>query len=226
MRLSIWETTCSSPLIQDKTLSLDELPNFLETWLEEESEFTEPTLHIFVRRDWLHFDFGDRPTHSELTLGSQYKLLMRTHLNLVPTGRQYYKRLQQKWAQVEKKVQQTAKTVFVRADCSSPAKLFQALKSAEMAILDNVEIAKFAKILDFVAKKTALPVVLWSRRGGVSDGLDCVLECQVVHLPERILEERCNSLTEDENHIGRHLTLIWEDPNVMPPTLQFDSEAC
>jgi hypothetical protein len=227
VRVSMWDANnFSSPLVQDETMSLDELPNFLETWLEENSEYTSPTLHIFVPRNWLNLDLSERQTESELTLGSQYKLVMRTHHNLTPTGKQYYKLWQQKWQLLETKIEQTAKTTFVRADCGSPAKLFQTLKSSEMAILENLEMAKLEKTLEFVARKTALPVALWSRRSELSDRIDYILDCQVSQLSERILEERCNSLTEDDNHIGHHLTLVWEDPNIVPPTLQFDSEAC
>ncbi|KMW70582.1 hypothetical protein [Limnoraphis robusta] len=227
VRVSMWDANnFSSPLVQDETMSLDELPNFLENWLEENSEYTSPTLHIFVPRNWLNLDLSERQTESELTLGSQYKLVMRTHHNLTPTGKQYYKLWQQKWQLLEAKIDQTAQTTFVRADCGSPAKLFQTLKSSEMAILENLDMAKLEKILEFVARKTALPVALWSRRSELSDRIDNILDCEVNQLSERILEERCNSLTEDDNHIGHHLTLVWEDPNIVPPTLQFDSEAC
>lgn len=225
--VSMWDVAnLSSPLLQDEIMRLTELPNFLETWLEDESEFIEPMLHLFVPRNWLNLDLSDRQTESELTLGSQYKLVMRTHLNLTPTGKQHYKRLQQKWQSLEAQLQQTAKTTFVHADCSNPAKLFQTLKPAEMAILENWETTKFGKILEFVAKKTALPVALWSRRCELSHCIDDILDCQVGQLPERIFQERFDSLTADDNHIGHHLTLVWEDPNIMPPSLQLDSEAC
>ncbi|MEL7038279.1 MAG: hypothetical protein AAFO04_22085 [Cyanobacteria bacterium J06592_8] len=223
VRVSIWEIgNLSSPLIQDEIMPLDELPNFLETWLEEESELIEPTLHLFVPRKWLNLDLSDRMTESELTLGSQYKLVMRTHLNLTPTGKRYSQLLQEKWQLLETKIQQKAQTSFVHADCSSPAQLFQTLKPVEMAILENWETAKFGKVLEFVAKKTALPVALWSRRCELSDRVDDILDCKVGQLPERIFQERFNSLTADENHIGHHLTLVWEDPNIVPPTLQLN----
>ncbi len=227
VRISIWDAChLSSPLLQDEIMRLEELPNFLETWLEDESELTEPTLHLFVPRYWLNLDISDRLTASELTLGSQYKLVMRTHLSLTPTGKQHYKLWQQKWQVLESKIQQTAQTTFVHADCSSPAKLFKTLKPATMAILDNLEQAKLAKVLEFVAKKTALPVALWSRRCELSDCIDTILDCEVGKLPEQILQERLDSLDKDDDHMGRHLTLVWEDPNIVPPTLQFDSEAC
>ena len=216
------------PLLQGKTLTLSELPDFIETWLEDESTLKEPMVHFFVPRAWLACNFDSCRTESELTLGSQYKLVMRTDLNQSPTGKQYYKRWQDKWQLLEAKALHIAQTTFVRADATKKAQLFTKLKSAEMAILENLTEAQVKDVFTFISKKTALPVVLWVRRSELNNVVNCVLDRTVAELPERILQERCDALDDENNNngLGYHLSLVWEDPKIVPPTmnLPFDQE--
>jgi hypothetical protein len=231
VRLSIWDAErLSTPLLEKKMLLLEELSSFLDDWLIEESPYPHPTLHIFMRRDWLHLNLSDCMIESSgLTLGSQYKLVMRSHPKLSPTGFQYYKRWQEKWRFVQGKLNQSAKTTFVYVDCKNfnRGSIFYNLRSAEMAVLQNLDSSKVGQVLDFIANRTALPVALWSRRIELSACIESILDCKVGDIPEQILDKRCESLVQkDDEHIGHHLTLLWEDPNILPPhSIQFNQEA-
>lgn len=216
------------PRVKDKVVPFAELHNFLETWLEEESDLESPMVHCFVARRLLGYELDASETDDGLTLGNQYKLVMRTDLSQSPTGRQYYARWQQKWEALERKQQSQARDNFVRSDCSNKARLLKQLKSAEMAILENLPSDRVEETFEFLAKKVGLPVALWSRQETLCQELDRLLDCAVINLPERVYEERSETLDcEEDSHLGYHLSLVWEDFKVVPPTWEpFDQEAC
>ncbi|NER28609.1 MAG: trypsin-like peptidase domain-containing protein [Symploca sp. SIO1C4] len=217
------------PLLETKKLLFTELPSFIDQWIDEEESLDNPMVHFFVPRYWLALNLDSYKTKSGLTLGSQYKLVMRIDLSQSPTLGKYYKWWQEKWQKIlREKVQSLAGATFVRADITQKKQLLE-LKYAEMAILENLTEAQVEEVFTFITKKTALPVALWLRRSELSDRVDHVLDTKVVELPQRILKERLNALEEEENHcLGHHLSLVWEDPNIVTPTmnLQFDQEVC
>ena len=70
-----------------------------------------------------------------------------------------------------------------------------------------------------------IPVALWVRPGE-AENIDCGKEltdlCNACNcwsnLPKAIKAKRCESLQEDlDTNIGNHLSLLWDDPNIVPP---------
>jgi len=224
--VSIWvidDRDCSDPLeprpafLQDEIVLFAALPTFLETWLEQESALDSPMIHCFVARHLLGCNLDACETESGLTLGNQYKLVMRTDLSQSPPGKQYYSRWKNKWQSFEGKQHSTAREAFVRSDCRDKKQLYKQLVSTEMAILDNLPQARIEEVFKFIADKVALPIALWVRQDELCEELDRILDCTIINLPERILEERLEAA--DETCLGSHLSLVWEDPKVIPPTM-------
>jgi len=216
------------PRLKDEVVPFVELPSFLENWLEAESDLENPMMHCFVARRLLGCNLDACETQDGLTLGNQYRLVMRTDLSQSPTGRQHYTRWQQKWEALEHKHQSSARSTLVRSDCSNKGRLLKQLRSAEMAILENLASDRVEEVFEFLAKKVGLPVALWSRQDDQCQDLDHLLDCALIDLPERVFEERSETLDcEDKTHVGYHLSLVWEDFKVIPPTWEpFDQEAC
>lgn len=204
------------PLIRDRVVAFTALPTFLETWLQEESNLDNPMIHCFVARHLLGCNLDACETESGLTLGNQYKLVMRTDLNQSPAGKQYYTRWHNKWQSLHNKQQSVAREVFVRTDCSDKRQLYRQLHSAEMAILENLASEQVSEVFKFIADKMALPVALWVRQDELCQELDRVLDCPIMTLPDRVRDERLEAI--DETCLGYHLSLVWEDPKVIPPT--------
>ncbi|MGD1942282.1 MAG: trypsin-like peptidase domain-containing protein [Leptolyngbyaceae cyanobacterium] len=219
------------PRLRDEVIPFTSLPAFLETWLEDESDLDDPMVHCFVARHRLGCDLDACETQDGLTLGSQYKLVLRTDLSQSPTGKQYYTRWQQKWEALEGKPRSRVRSTVVRSDCTNKARLLKQLRSAEMAILENLPSDRVEEIFEFLARKVGLPVALWVRREELCAGLDRLLDCAVMELPHKVYEERSEVLDfegDDATCLGYHLSLVWEDLKVVPPTMmeQFDPEAC
>lgn len=221
---------------QDKIISLTDLPNFIENWIENTTTLSEPTLHFFVPRSWLSKTLDSEITQSGLTLGGQHKLVMRTDHKQSPTGPRYYKRWMEKWQNLEARMQVSAQDVCVRVDVRNKAELFKALNSAEIAILDNLNESEVENIFNFIAQKTALSIALWTRCETLCNQVNTVLKDRdntdrpiLIHeLPKRVFTERTEAMgMDEENTLGKHLSLVWEDPKIVPPTmnLQFNQEA-
>jgi V8-like Glu-specific endopeptidase len=204
------------PLMQRHAVAFTALSTFLETWLREESELDRPMIHCFVARHLLGCNLDTCETASELPLGSRYPLVMRTDLSQSPPGKQYRTRWEKKWQSFEGKQHSIARETFVRADCRNKKQLYRQLDSAEMAILENLSPDRVEQVFKFIADEVALPVALWIREADLHQELDRILDGTIINLSERIRRERLEA--EDETSLGSHLSLVWEDPKVIPPT--------
>jgi hypothetical protein len=160
------------------------------------------------------------------TLGSEYPFVIRTNLNMHPIGHYYYSDWHEKWEQIEAAFAKHTSDLFDSVDCSLPDQdLIENLLTVNAAILQECD--SVGDLFDTISEETALPVALWSRdlqfQGQLPDILDCVVET----LHDRIRRERNTAhRSPSEQLLGRHLSLVWEDPKIVPPDMQFDPEAC
>jgi hypothetical protein len=75
-----------------------------------------------------------------------------------------------------------------------------------------------------IAIRCGLPVVIWSRQepspGAFADAIRAFVESGVAELPDRARRLRLEALLlrpdERERHLGRHLALLWDDPERQP----------
>ncbi|MGL4498480.1 MAG: trypsin-like peptidase domain-containing protein [Planktothrix sp.] len=233
VRFSIWKwenKEISPTKWNNEEILLEELPAFLYKNLG----YHNHTLHIFVNWYWLHLDLSDRHVNNyEVTLGSKYKMVMRLNLQHSHYQKIYYENCWKKWQLLKEKLYHPAKEIFIQTDClnlkKNHRKLRRELDIAEMAILQNLEEAEVGNFFfDFIVQTTAIPVALWSRKIELCSLVESVLDCQVHEIPEQIRLIRENTSKEDKEDddcIGRHLTLLWEDPNILPPSIPYNSEA-
>lgn len=69
-----------------------------------------------------------------------------------------------------------------------------------------------------------IPAALWLRCDQFANGLECgceldrLLNCEPKKLPEMVRDMRTKATAlPTDAHIGHHLSLLWEDPNLTPP---------
>jgi hypothetical protein len=237
LRLSIWaiaESTLDSPtrlpppLVGDKICTSQTLPQKIRETIRNQLGKVSPIIHLFVPRSYFDQGIEMNPSGPRTVLGSEYSCVLRTNPNTcVQIRTQYYKDdLQQKWTQLQAVLENLSKDVLPILDCQQPEDdLFEALESTYAALLTNCDAA--GEWFDLVSEEVALPVALWSRDPQFQDTLEDVLDCCVRTLPERIRQARYGAhRAKNAAVLGHHLSLIWEDPNVMPPDTLFDPEAC
>lgn len=73
-----------------------------------------------------------------------------------------------------------------------------------------------------------MPVTLWLRNNDFQNincelELDKLLICKMNELPEKVKQQRLKAFPEanKQEHIGHHLALLWEDPYLLPPQIEY-----
>ena len=216
------------PIVSEQTMEIAKLPEFIREQIRKRLRKTPtPTIHLFVPRSLFSCDV-EMQSSSRLgaVLGSEYPFVLRTNLKTHPIDFYYYDDWHEKWEQLEKSYEDKTCEVFKPVNCALPDRdLIAELETIGAAML--AECDSVGEFFERIADETALPVALWSRDPQFQDRLADVLDCIVKHLPHRIQQERHTAWNSEANPLlGHHLSLIWEDPKIVPPDMQFDPEAC
>ncbi|MBH8573031.1 toll/interleukin-1 receptor domain-containing protein [Nostocaceae cyanobacterium CENA369] len=217
------------PLVLEEVLSRQELPAFVRKKIRDKlRKEPTPTIHLFVPRMFFGDNFEMLPSSRVgAVLGNEYPLVVRTNLKIHPIGWYYYDDWHEKWQQIEEAFENNICDVAKFIDCSLPEKdLIPELATTDAVVLKNCD--SVGSWFDLIAEETALPVALWSRDPLFQDQLARVLDdCIVKNLPDRIHQERKTAHKSTiKSVLGHHLSLVWEDPKIVPPNMQFDSEMC
>jgi hypothetical protein len=130
---------------------------------------------------------------------------------------------------LQKLTQETARNLFRSGDETNMRSLFHELRDEHVVGLYLTKPPKQTDKEDFFALmlRSAIPVAFWPRNNlkTLDDQfeLEKILQCQVQKLPAVIQRERLNSSIQlnAENHLGHHISLLWEDPNLLPPNINY-----
>ena len=253
LRVSIWaileqesadkdspNTAVSSPLrevVLDQTLKKSELPKFIyDRCRDKFGKKRIPAIHCFVPRDLICCDIDMQPFgRLQERLGSIYPFIIRTNLVVHPIGQWYYEDWQEKWTEIGKALDSQTGDFFDDVDCQALSddnddaliELIEGLASQNAVVLRNCD--SFEDLFELLVeeKDSALPVAVWSRDPELEKDLPTLLDSLVRTFPNRVQQERQRAKqAREQNLIGCHLCLVWEDPAVVPPDMQFDPEAC
>lgn len=121
----------------------------------------------------------------------------------------------------------TATAVRIRRGSAGGRALYNQLSTSNSAvcvILEEPPRGTIERGTDDILNATllaGLPVLIWLREGcPVEAGIPITLATQILRaFPEWVWDQRCTAenLPADEPHFGRHLTLVWDDPERPPP---------
>ncbi|PSB22889.1 hypothetical protein C7B76_02335 [filamentous cyanobacterium CCP2] len=221
----------------EETYTLDELitttPALLIRFLSEGSnEFTnDPEIHIFLPLElmnqdvdcWLLNDGYGMPK----LLGHEYKVVLRCAERLSRSYRQRPRWIK-KWQQHESFLEKTAFEFFTAGDDSDLDELSYTLDEIEETIVGLKVMRAPCQVepdgLFGVLLQSGLPLAVWGRcdlREPTNEAeLDRILQaCCLEQLPSTVKQERRQSrkVKDKDCHIGHHLSLLWDDPHLVPP---------
>jgi vWA-MoxR associated protein C-terminal domain len=117
-------------------------------------------------------------------------------------------------------------SAFVLWDDDDLKKLFVELKK-ENTIgikLQKIPIQTGKGSVFAVILSTATPVALWLRchLPECNQQVDGLLRCCIEQLTKTVAEKRREALPKPEDsHIGHHISLLWEDPYRLPPSIDY-----
>ncbi|WP_017661636.1 VMAP-C domain-containing protein [Baaleninema simplex] len=210
----------SPPKQPEKIRSLEEVSESIDNLLKDNGISFKTTIAVFLPSQLIGSDIPCRSPKIKRPFGRRYKVVVRLYERLLPS---YYKFREQelwreKWKQFVQKRKQLARDALKQVNCS---RLDFDLDRDEIdsVLLSELNCNDWDEIFEEVLE-TAVPVVLWSRRDCCnSRAFDPVLDCSAGGLPSRILRFRKDAWKKDEQHIGHHICLIWDDPSLVPPVI-------
>lgn len=129
----------------------------------------------------------------------------------------------EKWQLLQDQEYETAEEAIPPVENSSPDELFDAILDRELVAVRLAEIMQSSDQEDTMDAlySAGIPLALWIR--SEAEGLECdeVLDnicrcCCWYELPEAIRQKRLKARKE-KDHIGNHLSLLWDNPKLVPP---------
>jgi hypothetical protein len=221
----------------DETYSWEVIPDVLKQFLEQGKIVDElpqdSEVHIFLPQQLLNCDADcwklTNQIGMELPIGHDYKVFVRLYERL---SRSYNTQLwKRKWQQKKSLLQEKASKGFKGCkDCDLEDLYYELTeKETEKVVglkLIDVPNQDNSTSIFYLIFKMGIPLALWGRanlskstKSTNEVELNRVLEaCLLANLPQTVKHERRNSRKKPLNcHIGHHLSLLWDDPDLVPP---------
>ncbi len=221
----------------NNSLKLDEIPHLLTQFIKESERLyslKNLTLEIFLPLDLIDLPVDNWNIEDDCdfsySLGSEFKVVVRSCERLEPN---YYYRHQQLWKQkwevLQQSTEEKVQKVFMSGDINNLKSLFHELRDSHIVGLYCTKPPKQTDKRDFfvLMLKSAIPVAFWPRSNSNTSEFQVeikkILQCRVHELPDVVQQERLNSAIQlkAENHVGSHISLLWEDPNLIPPNITY-----
>jgi hypothetical protein len=232
VRLSLWQVfdhETEDPynalnIISEQEIATDQLPQFIWQTMGDRFGNKKPIIHYFVPRSSFCCDTAITPFGRRgRGLGCEYPFVIRTNLNTCPTGRRYHSNWAEKWENIQKVLNHPMRDVVRSIDCSlSEEEIIEEMMDLNAAVLQDCH--DVGDLFEMIAEDTALPVALWSREPLFQERLADMLDCEVHALGDRIRQERDKAhKLKSEDSLGNHLSLVWEDPKIVPPDMRFEA---
>lgn len=224
--------TKQSKVNNQESLTFAEVPQSINIFLNQIGEYSSSrlTIEMFLPLELINEAVDSWEIENEfgisVKLSGEYKVVVRSTERLLPTYSRYKGFWQEKWQTLQKRIKLSVLSDFVLWDDDDLKKLFFELKK-ENTIgikLKKIPIQTGKGSVFAVILSTATPVALWLRchLPKCNQQVDGLLGCSIEQLTKTVAEKRQEALPEPEDsHIGHHLSLLWEDPYRLPPSIDY-----
>jgi len=220
--------------VEDKAMPLNEIPALIEEILGIidglNVNHQQLTIEFILPRHLLSHHVEQWTDGNGEPLGINYRVVVRSRERLREKRLQRFWR--PSWDEAQKKgaLQQTAKTSTVIVDETQLRKCRTLVDAGKLCfVLASVPqvLTELKKEVFFALTKSGVPIALWPRQFNnkheLKQALGKLLSCTLEQLPHCLFESRRHLWeNEHEQHTGYHLSLLWDDPNRIPPELQDD----
>ncbi|MFE4108386.1 VMAP-C domain-containing protein [Almyronema epifaneia] len=234
------EAPGKAPFLEKVTL--DSLPSLVQACLDEALDKlpTSLMLHLILPLAWLpeacdRWPFMKREQFSFLPstldrLGTRFCCVVRIAERLNP---EILKLFREPWNGKWKTLLSMTNNIchsFVLGDglAIEPDLVVQLNQPTIVGLKASVvyEDSQYPKVFGALIA-TGTPAAVWLRHDQFTEeicavtDLDKLLTCKIATLPEKVKKVRLEALDCEENkHIGHHLSFLWEDPALIPPSTQ------
>ncbi|HEY9645060.1 MAG TPA: trypsin-like peptidase domain-containing protein [Chroococcidiopsis sp.] len=225
-------------------VTLATLPALVQACLDEvlDKDPKRLMLHLILPMAWLNqacdrWPLADCSSNDvlalldEIRIGERFCCAVRITERLNPDIlKRFREPWQDKWKQLEALQSIDLCTAFVPGDGVLPGPELRAKLNPPTSVglkLSTVyDESQYPKLFATLIA-TGTPAALWLRSDqfantvSATTDLDGLLKCRISVLPEAIKKSRSDALAMSEDaHIGHHLSFLWDDPNLVPPSTQ------
>jgi ankyrin repeat protein len=207
-----------------------ELPKLISQFLTESSHLfdSEPELHICLPTELMNHDVDlwqlDDDGPVKPLLGRRYKVVLRCTERWSRSYRQE-KMWKQKWDRHKSLLEEIACDAFIEGDDDDLEALYYDLLGETVVGLKVKQAPTCVGVnsLFGVLLQAGTPIAIWGRSNLQSITNNTELArilslCQLKNLLHTVKEERQKARgAEVDAHIGHHLSLLWDDPYLVPP---------
>lgn len=222
---------------EEEAFSLTQIPELLKDIFSHSTSKCPPsnlTIEFFLPRHLLNHQV-DR-WEIEITddllipIGVQCRVVVRSQERLLPNYCLKKKDWQKKWKRLKQLNSCSSFKVFASGDCVWNELYVQLIQ-------DDIFGCKLVKAPELLGKEsiinvilgTAIPLALWMRYDpphmNCPKELNRLLNCCIPELPTTVKRKRSDAFRKHQQlrefHIGSHLSLLWEDPYRLPPTINY-----
>ncbi len=219
-----------SLLKEDRPRPLHELPVLVETLLLKNPQVVnrhvhELTIEFVLPRDLIGLPFDQyqyAPGGLRRRLGLDHPVVVRSLERM--RDQQLRRSCQRKWAWFRQNPQEVAVTWAARPDEYGFEQLYALLaEHSQVCLAMSYPPGRGGEPMDElqICLQAGTPIVLWCRAGADPDhfvhGVAELLATDLMSLPRKIRSLRRRAAqTADANHLGNHLTLLFEDADRLP----------
>ncbi|BAY47559.1 hypothetical protein SAMD00079811_51770 [Scytonema sp. HK-05] len=209
-----------------KTFTLAEIPQIVESLLNQSSSYVlrNLTVEFFLPSQLLNHEvdsFIKKEFNYAETIGKKYRVFVRANERL---EKNYpYKGLwYDKWQKLKQAYNCQCRQELVSKNYTLEVlrkKLDKAIGLIFIKVPEPTSHEKFFSLLLI----TATPIALCLRKEIKLQAVvkNSLLDCCIQELPEKVKEKRLDAPQDKDDHIGHHLSLVWEDPERLTPDAEY-----
>lgn len=167
------------------------------------------------------------PEHCKSIFGTECEVSVRftDRLKQIKKPDPYFAKYKAKWRRLVNQTGIKADNIFHALGTGSYRKLFKQIDPDRIIAVRLIELLQASKRGSVMEAfyYAGIPIAFWMRSGAENLGQGTLQEiyqnCTCwSQLPGAVREKRSEAWEEeDETHIGNHLSLLWDDPNLVPP---------
>ncbi|MBW4659773.1 MAG: hypothetical protein KME15_13935 [Drouetiella hepatica Uher 2000/2452] len=205
-----------------------------EDYLFDRTDHYNLTVEVFLPRDYLSTEVEswkilDPVDDQPFSIGTKYSVLVRSYER---TQRKYLRLYRKPWRTNWDRVKQNLGKVpshemFEQLDCLEDWTERMLTTSLLTKLGLKLTCSPAAKHKEFFSSilKAAVPIAIWSRCSipelDLATEMDALLMSgSLLELLERIRLKRWEASGDCEQHLGQHLTILWEDLDRLPPVTE------
>ncbi len=218
---------------EESVFPIDYIPQLLEFFLNQLTQdsiesYRQPIIVFFLPHQLLNHEIERFEIQDDddlpIPIGSEYCVIFRSVKRL----KQY--RHREKWLRKWKTIKDSCEMIcshkFASSHLESWEELYSYLEQIDgLALkLNQTPCDDILKVID----RTGIPITLWLRKNDFNQinfqgELDKLLDCKINELPEKVKQQRLQAFPQGgkQEHIGHHLALLWEDPYLLPPQIEY-----